>query len=226
MKTFILSLILITTSAAFAQDNHNTAYVSVNGEGTVTVVPDVVTINLGVSTEAKDAQTAKSENDKAIDAVIKYTKKMGIPENNVKTQYVSLNKRTKYEEKEDYYFAQQTMTIKLEKLDMYEELMQGLVSQGANTINGVDFSSSNIKEYENKARAAAVNNAKDKAQQYAQVLGQSIGKAVAITENGVSNFVPLQRAMMKTSSADASAETLSPGEMEITQEVSISFELK
>ena len=217
----------MTTSAVFAQQS-NTPYVSVTGKGKVTVVPDQATITLGVNTEAKDAQTAKTKNDEAIDAIIKYTKKMGIPENNVKTQYVSLNKRTKYEEKVDYYSAQQTITVKLENLDNYEKLMEGLIEQGANTINGINFSSSKMEEYEKKARAAAVNDAKEKAEQYAKVLGQSIGKAIAITESGTPDQQPRTMMMKMSSSGDVSAqsETLAPGEMEIEQQVSISFELK
>ncbi len=228
MRTLILSLFVLSATALFAQQQSNTPYVSVTGEGKVTVVPDEVTINLGVSTEADDAKTAKEENDRAIDAVIKYTKKMGIAEKNVKTQYVSLNKRTKYEEKKEFYAAQQTISIKLEDLDKYEEIMAGLVKQGANTVNGVDFSSSKMEEYKKQARAAAVNDAKKKAQQYAQTLGQSIGRAIAITENGSSNYTPRPMMMKMATSEDASAqsETLAPGEMDINQEVSISFELK
>lgn len=216
----------MTTAATFAQQSM-IPNVSVTGKGKVTVVPDEVTITLGVNTEAKDAQTAKSENDKAIDAVLKFTKQMGISENNIKTQYVSLNKRTRYEEKVDYYAAQQTITIKLEDLDKYEKLVAGLVEQGANTINGVDFSSSKMEEYQKKARTAAVNDAKEKAQQYAQVLGQSIGKAIAITESGTPDYSPRPMLQMR-SSADMSVqnETLAPGEMEVTEEVSVSFELK
>ncbi|HEA28745.1 MAG TPA: DUF541 domain-containing protein [Leeuwenhoekiella sp.] len=223
MKTLFLNLCLFIAATTMAQSPID-ALVTVTGKGEVTAVPDEVTINLGVETTGKDPKSVKSENDKSIDAVLKYTKKMGISQNNVKTQYVNLNKNYNYDDKTTTYTARQTISIKMENMDNYEEVVAGLMTQGVNTINGIAFSSSKQKEYERKARTQAILNAKEKAEQYLSPLGQKVGAAKMITESGASTPQPMlmmkSRAMMDSSS---SGETLAPGEITITESVEVSF---
>jgi len=207
-----------------AQSNMD-ALVTVTGEGKIVAVPDEVTINLGVETTGKDPKTVKAENDKSIDAVLKYTKKMGITQNNVKTEYVNLNKNYNYDNKTTTYTARQTMSIKMENMDKYEEVVAGLMTEGVNTINGIQFSSSKQEEYEQQARTQAILNAKEKAQQYLSPLGQKVGAARMITESGASTPQPMP--MMKTRSMmsmdESSGETLAAGEITITESVEVSF---
>jgi len=224
MKVLFLNICLFIAATTMAQSNME-ALVTVTGEGKIIAVPDEVTINLGVETTGKDPKTVKTENDKAIDAVLKYTKKMGITQNNVKTEYVNLNKNHNYDTKTTTYTARQTMSIKMENMDKYEEVVAGLMTEGVNTINGIQFSSSKQEEYEQKARTQAILNAKEKAQQYLSPLGQKVGSVRMITESGASTPQPMP--MMKTRSMmafdESSGETLAAGEITITESVEVSF---
>lgn len=215
---------LITGMATQAQET--TPTVNVMGEGKVTVVPDEVTIRVGVETTGKEAAAVKTENDKDVDEVLRFTKKMGIPENHVQTEYVQLNKNYDYQNKTYNFRANQTISIKLEDLDKYEELMSGLVASGINNIAGVNFASSEIEKYKSQARNKALANAKSKATEYATVLGQSIGRAVMISELGTSSPQPQPKYRMMAmadSVEGASQETLAPGEITITERIQVSF---
>lgn len=225
MKALFLNICLCIAASTMAQSNMD-ALVTVTGEGKIIAVPDLVTINLGVETTGKDPKTVKAENDQAIDAVLSYTKKMGITQNNVKTEYVNLNKNYNYDNKTTTYTARQTMSIKMENMDKYEEVVEGLMTEGVNTINGIQFSTSKQEEYEQKARTQAVLNAKEKAQQYLSPLGQKVGSVRTITESGASS--PQPRSMMMKSSAmmafdESSGETLAAGEITISESVEVSF---
>ncbi|WP_405327124.1 SIMPL domain-containing protein [Leeuwenhoekiella sp. LLG6367-2.1] len=224
MRTILILAITAMTTLAHAQQIEPT--VGVTGEGKVIVVPDEVTISLGVQTQGKDAAAVKSENDKAVDKVLDFLLKKNIPQNQVQTEYVSLNKNYDYNTKVYNYNASQTISVKLKDLSKYDEIMSGLVASGINSINGVNFGSSKMDTYEAEARKKAVANAKMKAQEYAGVLGQKIGKAVQIAEQGTNTPQPQPMYKMAMSeSMDSSQRTLAPGEMTISSKIQITFQL-
>lgn len=223
MKAILILAITAMTSMAHAQQIQPT--VSVTGEGKIIAVPDEVTIRMGVQTEGKDAKTVKSENDASVDKVLDYLLKMNIPQNQVQTEYVNLNKNYDYNTKTYNYKASQTISVKLKDLSKYDKVMSGLVSSGINTINGVEFSSSKMEAYEAQARKKAVADAKEKAKEYAGVLGQNIGKALMIAEEGTSAPQPQPMYKVAMAEMDSTQRTLAPGELTITSKIQVSFEL-
>jgi len=223
MKAILILAITAMTSMAHAQQIQPT--VSVTGEGKIIAVPDEVTVRMGVQTEGKDAKTVKSENDASVDKVLDYLLKMNIPQNQVQTEYVNLNKNFDYNTKTYNYQASQTISVKLKDLSKYDKVMSGLVSSGINTINGVEFSSSKMEAYEAQARKKAVADAKEKAKEYAGVLGQNIGKALMIAEQGTSAPQPQPMYKVAMAEMDSTQRTLAPGELTITSKIQVSFEL-
>lgn len=227
MKKVFIAVIMVLGMQAFAQQQMQPV-VSVQGEGKVTVVPDEVTVRVRVETTGKEATKVKDENDKSVDAVLKFIRKMDIAQNNVKTEYVNLNKNYDYQTKTYNYQANQSISIKIEDLKNYEKIMEGLIESGINNIDGVEFSSSNIEEYRSKARKLAITNAKMKAEEYTAVLGQSVGNAISIAESGSAMPLPQPqyKMMAMSESADASQETIAPGEITISAKINVVFELK
>ncbi len=107
--------------------------------------------------------------------------------------------------------------------------MMGLNDAGINSIQGVEFKSSKMEDYEREARKKAILNAKQKANDYVSVLGQKVGKAILITDNS-SVHVPQPyfkgNMMAMAAEADSSRETLAIGEIEIITNVSVVFALE
>ena len=229
-KLITLFTVLFISFAMTAQNNtsiETSPQVAITGVGKVSIVPDQVVISFGVESRADDAATAKKTNDAAVAKVIAYVKSMKIADKDYQTQRVNLYKNRDYETKQDYYQATQTMVITLKDLKKYEELMVGLMEAGINQIQGVDFRSSKIEDYQTEVRTKAVADAKKKAEDYAKALEQSVGKAIYISDQSGS-VMPMPRTMMlKGYAADSSAmeETLAIGEIEITASVSIRFTL-
>ena len=224
MKTILILAITAMSAVATAQEMQPS--VNVTGEGKVIAVPDEVTVKMGVQNQGKDPKTVKSENDATVDKVLDFLLKMGIPQNQVQTEYVTLNKNYDYNTKTYNYNASQTISVQLKDLKKYDQLMSGLISSGINSFNGVNFSSSKMDVYKAEARKKAVLDAKEKAQAYAGVLGQNIGKALMISEQGSASPQPgPMYKMAVTESMDASQNTLAPGEMTVTSEIQVSFQL-
>lgn len=225
----VFASLLMTTTAIVAQNHQGVVVpqVQVNGIGKVSVTPDKVSIRIGVDNKADDANSAKKANDVIIAKVIKYAKSLKIDDKQIQTQRVNLYKSRDYEEKKDYFQASQTLTISLDDISKYEKVMTGLMDLGINRIDGVEFTSSKAASYETEARTLAVKEAKQKATDYANALGQKVGKAILVSD-GTSYDAPIVRPMymMKSVSADEMKETLAVGEIEVTSNVSISFSLE
>ncbi|MCF4102633.1 SIMPL domain-containing protein [Gillisia sp. M10.2A] len=228
MKSILLLFAALGTFAVQAQQIPTPPpTVNVTGEGIVKVAPDQVTIKSRIEHEGKDVQEVKRKNDNTVNSIIKYLKSQGIAEKNIQTDYLNLNKNYNYNDKTYSYVANQAISIKLEDLKNYEKIMSGLLEAGLNRIDGIQFKSSEMEKHKTEARRKAVLNAKRKALEYVNPLGQNIGKAVSISEIETSNYQPVYRMeMMKASDAGGSQETIAPGELEVSVKVNIGFLLE
>ena len=230
MKNLVM-ILLFSAGMVQAQEVKTVPQISVSGEGKIKVTPDEALITVAVENTGKDAAEVKKKNDEIVDKVLKLIKQRGIPTADYQTQRVNLYKNYDYNTKKYNYVANQTISIHLKDLSKYDKLMMDLVDSGINSIQGVEFKSSKIKEYESQARKKAILNAKQKAEDYVSVLaGQKVGKALAISDNSYTNYPRPVYASMK--SVDVAyeqmpeKETLAIGEIEIISNVSVSFVLE
>ncbi len=227
MKKTITVLLVLLTTQMMPQEKLQ-SIVSVTGEGIVKVVPDQVTIRMSVENTGDDPITLKTLNDKAVDGVLQHIKNSGVEAKDVQTQYVTLNKLYDYNTKTYSFQATQTITVLLRDLKKYDVLISGLMQRGINRIDGITFGSSKSDDMQAQARKKAIANAKMKADEYATVLNQKIGKAIQINEQG-SNIpppMPMYRTEAMMMSSDGGGETLAVGEMEITAKIQVIFELQ
>lgn len=226
MKNLLTALLVLLSFQIMAQEKLQ-SIVNVTGEGTVSVIPDQVTISVSVENTGDDVVALKSLNDKTVDEVLKHIKQSGVEAKDIQTQYVSLNKRYDYNTKTYSYYAKQTITVLLRNLKNYDPLVSGLVQKGINSIDGITFGSSKADELKSQARKLAISNAKMKAQEYAGVLNQKIGKALQISEQGnVNPPMPLYRSKGLMASDSGGEETLAVGEMEMKVNIQVVFELQ
>lgn len=228
MKKTIVILAVLFAFLSQAQEQKQMPQISVSGEGKVAVKPDHVVINFGVENIGKEAAEVKKLNDETVDKVVKFIKKFGIPTSDFQTTNVSLNRNYDYEKKKFSFNASQSITITLRDISKYDSLMMGLVDNGINNIDNVEFKSSKIEEYKSQARKLAMNDAKHKAEDYVSVLNQKIGKAILISDNSqvLFNEPRYYKVAAASMSNEAPMETLAAGEIDVTANVSVSFILE
>jgi len=230
MKKIALVLVMLTAGLANAQVTDKVVpQVTVSGQGKIEVQPDEAIITIGVENMGDNPTEIKKKNDATVDAVIKYLKSIKLPESDYQTQRVNLHRNYDYNKKKYYHVASQTITIHLKDLSKYDAVMGGLIDAGVNNIQGVEFKTSKLAQYEQQARTEAALDAKKKAADYATALGQKTGKAIVISDSS-QPYYPVMRSMsMKAyDGAEAAAppmETLAIGKIEIKASVTISFEL-
>ena len=201
--------------------------ISVTGVGKITVAPDEAIITIGVTNNGANAAEVKKANDVVIDKVIKYLKSIKMPEKDYQTKQVYLNRNYDYDKKKYSFSASQTMTLHLRDLTKYDAILTGLTDAGVNNIQGVEFKTSKQEEYQSQARVKAVLDAEKKAADYARALNLYVGYALVVNDNTQIDYPrPVMYAMeMKSMAADGSGETLAIGEIEITANVGITYEL-
>jgi len=188
MKKIALFLAVLATGFATAQltqDNKNVIQpqINVSGEGKVKVTPDEAVVTVGVTNVGANANDVKKENDKAVEAIIKYLKSINMPAKDYQTRNVYLHRNYDYDKKKYSFTANQTIVIHLKDLSKYDAMMMGLVDAGAPDIQGVEFRTSKLAQYESEARTKAVQEARSKANDYAAALGQKAGKALVVNDN-------------------------------------------
>ena len=225
MKKLLFLCFFLLSMTAFSQEQFPGPVVTVIGKGIVNVVPDEVVINARIEHTGESAAIVKQKNDKVVNQVLDFLKKKGIPSKNIQTEYLNLNKNYDYNTKEYSYSANQAISIQLDDLERYEEIISGLLQSGLNRIDGIEFRTSRRAELESEARKEAMLDAREKARELATAVGQSIGKAVSINEMG-NNRQPVFRTMSMESKDSSAEQTIAPGEMEITVEVNVSFVLR
>lgn len=206
---------------------------SLTATGESTRVPDIAVISAGVVTQAAEARAALTANNSQMTRVVATLKKAGIAERDIQTSNINLNPQYSYEERKAPqligYQATNTVTVKLRKLAGAGDVIDALVSEGANQVNGPSFGLDKPEDATNEARLDAVKKARARADLYAGAAGLRVKRIVSITEGGGwQPPYPMPKvAMMRAEAADAAAAPpVEAGEVGTNVTVTVVFELQ
>ena len=189
MNTHLLLAIALVTfplTRAHSQDPGQPRLISVSGSAEVKVAPDEVRLSVGVETRHEKLDDARKENDERISKALGFLKSSGVKEKDVQTDFISVEpnydsnvSRTK----PVTYVVRKSIEIKLTKIDSFEGLLTGLLTNGVNNVHGIDFRTSQMRKHRDAARAMAIRAAKEKADALASELGVKRGKVQNISAN-------------------------------------------
>lgn len=224
-----LSLVLAGVSfaaaiPAFAQmPDYPVPSITVSGEATLSVAPDRATVRAGVSSQGRTARDAMTANNKAMAAVIASLKEQGTADADIQTSRLSLEPIRSKDSGQPVagFQASNRVSVQIREIAKVGDVLDRLVTAGANSIGGVEFSVSNADKLLDKVRADAIADAKRKADLYVQAAGVALGRPVMISEQGVPTR-PMQRMAAPSSGA---AVPVAAGEEQITVSVTVSYEL-
>ena len=195
--------------------------ISVSGEGRVSAAPDMGHIQLGVRRQAATAAGAVAAANQAAAAVLAAVMKKGIEERDVQTTRIGLNPvwehKANQPPKVTGYEAVNDLAIRVRVLDSMGPLLDALVKEGANTVQGISFAIDDAAEMRSEARLAAIQDARAKAATLAEGAGVVLGPVRMISEGGGGRPPqPMMRAMnMAMDEFAESSVPIAAGEMEI-----------
>jgi len=202
------------------------AAISVTGEATVSVPPDLAEIDGGVTSEAKTAREASEANNAAMGKVLQALKGAGIEEKDVQTARLSLQPQSAPNRSGPSaiagYRASNRVTVRVRDVTKVANVIDTLVGAGANEIGGINFVVSQASKLLDEARERAVADARRKAEIYAKAAGVTLGAPLSISEEGNSAPVPYRR----MAAGMAVSAPVAQGEETLAVTVSVSWAIK
>ena len=234
--------------------------ISVSGSGEVKVAPDLVALNVGVETRNENLETAKRNNDERVAGALEFLKHNGVQDKYVQTDYITIepvypgntgviDPRTGlpivgYNQNGTntipvFYVVRKTIGITLTNVSSFDMVLSGLITNGVNFVQGIEFRTSELRKYKDQARAMAIKAAKEKAEAMASALGVKVGKPYNISVNDWGGWSSWSRgswgygggganAYQNVSQniaggPDESEATLAVGQISISATVNVSF---
>ena len=211
--------------------------IQVSAEARVDRAPDIAFVTAGVTEERATAKEAMAAQSAAMNGVFEALRAAGVADRDMQTSGLSLQPRYDYIETADRqgvkrgeqklagYVASNQVTVRVRDLARLGDTLDSLVSSGGNTLSGVNFAIDDDKEVRNEARSKAMKDAIAKAELYASASGLRVARIVTISEGYEHTPQPMPMARMQMASDMMESTPVAGGEVGVTANVSVLFEL-
>ena len=207
--------------------------ISVNGRGEVQSPPDTAFFTVGIETKAANVADARNTAATAADNLIKSVKANGVADTDIKTSGLSITPNYTFIQNQDPrltgYTVTNTIDVKVKKLDTIAKVVDDAVAAGGNAsrLRNIRFTIEDNNAQLEKARQAAMDDAKKKAQQYASLSGVKLGAPIAISESSAPAPQPVQFAAPAASGARADdvSTPIQPGTNSVTVTVNVRWSI-
>ncbi len=205
----------------------NTRQVTVVGSGEVQGTPDTLTVNASIEFTAPDATAAMNQTSDRQQAVINALTNSGIDKSDISTTNVTLQPQFGGGDNPAItgYQANNSIAVKIRNLGSASQTLAliGTTGGDATRINSVSYSIEDDSQLVKDARTRAFDDAKDRAEQYAQLAGLTLGKVISISE--VAGGGPLPPSPTPMPRAAMEAVPLEPGQQSVNFSVTVIWEL-
>jgi hypothetical protein len=236
--SLLLAALLPCAAAARQQQQSGPPLITVSGQAELRVQPDEAVIDLEVERLDKDVNVARRQADDSVAQILALARRHGVPAQNVMTDFITVGMKYNTDlldgDDEDEkkvkrefigYEVSKSVNVRLTDLARFEVFFAEVLKAGVSRVKGVTFYTSQLRKYRDQARAAAIRAAREKAVALSAEVGQTIGKAYKIEEEGPSRGSALSNSVGHIpgnySSDDSSA--FAPGTITVTANVTVSF---
>jgi uncharacterized protein YggE len=204
--------------------------VAVSASGRVSAAPDMAHVSTGVVSEAATARDALSANTAAMRKVVDGLKEAGIEAKDIQT--TSFNIEPRYRHFKDGRPAEITgyqvvnqVRIVARDLPRLGEVLDRVISLGANQVHGIAFEVGEQEKLKDAARREAMANARRRADLYAAAAGATVGPVLSIAEEVRGGFVPRPMVAGRMAMA-AEAAPIEAGSQALEVTVHVTWELR
>lgn len=232
----ILGIISVSTFYSLASGDNT---ITSNGQASIDVMPDLVTIHFNIQTIEDTLQKARDKNSEISDDLITNLLKKGFERKDIQTEYYSINENYVWNEdgrKQEGYIASHSIKVEFSAED--SEKIGEVIDAGINanaSLSYINFELSMDKQNKYKAEAikSASQDARIKAEALAQGLNLKIGDLVSVSNNDF-YYSPWRAydnalsstALEKVGGGSFVESQISPSEREISASVTAQFEIK
>lgn len=216
-----------------APTNISDRQLNISAEGTVKVVPNLSQITVGNSLREITSAEATAKNEKLISDFVTKVKALGIPSTDIKTESPSMYPEYTYKTDGTRelagYNIDQSVTVKVrDDVEKAGKVVALAGEVGLNTIGGVESTIDDTEVYLEEARQQAVNKAKVKAVELANMLGVKLDGVVAYSEY-MQDYYPMyskNMAMESVGLGGGGNPTIEPGTSDVKINVNVTYKIK
>lgn len=211
--------------------------VSVQGTGTVTVIPDMASFSITVSELAETTADAQQKTNEKIGTLLKMIKAAGVADSDIATASLSFSPEYQWKEDERVLVGQrvrQTLYVTIRSITSDDTLLPTLIDQIGTvsniSVSSIRFSKDDTASAYEESRVLAMQKAIQKATDYAQAAHMKLGDPLTVSDYASSDYLEAPRSAMMKADAVMMAESYAPtelpaGEISISSTVSVVFEL-
>jgi uncharacterized protein YggE len=206
--------------------------ITVVGQGSVRIKPDVAQVSIGVETSAETVSQAVQDNKTQMESIMAALTQAGIADKDIQTMNYSIqfdrypqpmpaSTGTESGTAAPVYRVSNMVNVTVRDLDKVSTVLDAVVEAGANNIWGVNFSLEDQTKAQADARANAITDAKARAQALADLNGVKLGPVMSVSEVISGGSYPV--AVPMAEKAAVGAGPISPGELEVSYQVQVSY---
>lgn len=218
--------------------------ITVVGEGSVSIDPDVAQTTIGVEVVKTTIIEATAEAREVMEAVLNALMEAGVAESDIQTSGFSIWAERSYDgpprpvesavnseepvETVRYRVSNQVM-VTIRDLESVGAILDAAIEAGANNIFGVNFRLDDPSVVESDARAKAVENAKAKAEELAALTGAEVGEVITISEvigQGGGYFGGNFASSARQEMGGGGAGPISPGQLNLSMQIQVTFAMR
>ncbi|AXQ27281.1 DUF541 domain-containing protein [Solimonas sp. K1W22B-7] len=235
LSAALVSLSLLASNAAWADQPPQRRSVSVSGQGEVSARPDRARLNVAVDVMNADPKAAEAEVSKVVRAYVAEARQLGAKDADISTAGITLSPEYVWDEKTRRnrltgYRARRDITITVTDLGKLGDYVLRATQVGVNNVSPPVLEASNAKELARQALVKATDDARGKAQLLADTLKVKLGSIYAL--NASEGYAPppmpmMARGMAKAEAFDSGNQQLGleTGEIKYTATVNADFDL-
>ncbi len=232
MRTIaVLTAILLLPGIAGAQQNtQGPPVITTRGEAIVKRAPDQAWVSIAAESRASTAAQAQQANADAMRAVQAALSKTGLPADAIKTVGYSLQPDMEYANGRSRvrgYIARNSIEVRVDDLQKLSAVIDAAGQSGATNMSGLRFDLKDRATVERDALRLAVQDAMASARAIAAGANATLGPIVRIDEQG--DFqppIPMYRTQTMAMSEAAPQTPITPGEVEIRAQITLTVAIK
>ena len=197
-------------------------WISVVASGEASVAPDLAIVSFAVTGSGKQLAPTRDDVNKRSSSVLAKLRELGVADGDLNAPDVGIQPEYDYRKGQRLtgYRVVRSMTAKVRELDQLGKILDGLVSAGANEVQGAQMSASDPSAAEHEALRSAITGARAKAEALADAGAVTLG-GLARVEEEAGGPVPMPRMRMMASAemaSDAPTE-VAAGDLTVTRQV-------
>ena len=202
---------------------------TVEGKGTVQIVPEFARMSASVSRIADTAAAAQAAADRVMTRLLAGVDALPTAKDSIDAGQIRIQPRYRWNTRAEVrefqgYEATRVLTFKLTSLNSLGEALEMLSEQGATTVDAPQYGSAQSPDARNRALAIAYAKALTDAKTLAEAAGLTLGHTESISTGPP--HATVARAMHRDASAAMSAEMApryEPGQLSVSASVSVIF---